>query len=143
MASSAGNTTSELASSPGPCFGDEATGECKAITSPDVDLYPAFESNLIPLCTELLDAKFITPEDIARTSQRPVRDRAADLVKCVQNKVCTDPQYYYTFIDVLKKDETKYRDILAKLENLNMRSQLVSRSREDGNPQPTPGAVPV
>lgn len=108
------------------------SAEYRALTRHTSDLQLAIGRNLTPLGAGLVGAELITPDqyDDIRTPYRPVNDRAADLVRFIQIKVCQNPQHYNTFIDTLKKDEREYRDILKKLEE-SLKSGQQPRERGD------------
>ena len=101
------------------------------------DLKLAVRANLTSLGAQLLSAKVITTDqyDEIRIAQRSSNDRAADLVRYVQDKVRQNCQHYYAFIGALKEDESEYRDILAKLEESLKRG---AQPREGGDRQPIP-----
>lgn len=103
------------------------------------DLKLAVRPNLTSLGANLLGAEIITTDqyDDIRNAQRSVNDRAADLVRYVQDKVSQNRQHYYAFIGALKKDESEYRDILAKLEESLKRGAQPSREGGDRQPIPT------
>ena len=100
------------------------------------DLKLAVRANLTSLGAQLLSAKVVTTDqyDEIRIAQRSPNDRAADLVRYVQDKVRQNRQHYYAFIGALKEDESEYRDILAKLEESLKRGAQPSR---EGQPIPT------
>lgn len=95
-----------------------SSAEYRTLVFHTADLQLAMKTQLIPLGGQFVSAELITTEQYheIRNSQHPPGNRAADLVHLVQEKVQQNPQCYLTFIDVLKKDQSQYGDILEKLQ---------------------------
>ena len=126
------------------------SAEYEVLIRHTVDLQLAVKANLISLGAQLVAVQVITPDQYQeiRNPHLSVNERAADLIGYVQSKVRQSPQHYHAFIDALRKDESEYRDVLAKLEGslLNRLSPQLPittpSSRECGNRLPIP-AVPA
>ena len=95
-----------------------SSAEYRTLLFHTADLQLAMKAQLILLGAQLVSAQLITTEQFCeiRNPQHPSEKRAADLVQLVQDKVQQNPQCYQTFIDVVKKDQSQYGDILEKLQ---------------------------
>ena len=95
------------------------SAEYEVLIRHTVDLQLAVKTNLTSLGAQLVAAQIITPDqyqEIRNPHRSSVNERAADLIGYVQSKVRQSPQHYHAFIDALRKDESKYRDVLVRLE---------------------------
>ena len=72
----------------------------------------------------------ITPdqEEELRNPHNSKDERAAKLIKLVQDKVRQDPRYYHIFTDVLGEDSSQYNRILEILQNTYEPTQLQATS---------------
>ena len=129
----------------------EGSIEYKVLIHHITDLQLAVKNDLTPLGARLVAAEIITLDqyEVIRNTQRPVIERAADLVGYVQNKVRQNSRHYHAFIDALRSDESQYGDILVKLEQA-MLSQASEQQpvipqppppREDDNQLPAQGML--
>ena len=94
------------------------------------DLRLAVRSHLLSLGASLIAKHVITPdqEEELRNHHHSVGDRAATLIKLVQDKVRQDPKYYHIFMDILGKDLSQNRGILEILRNTYEPMQLQATS---------------
>ena len=83
------------------------TKEYQTLVRHTADLQSAVKMELITLGAKLESAELITPEqyDEVINHYRSPADRAADLVRFIQNKVKQDPQFYYIFVYDIIKDK--------------------------------------
>ena len=83
-----------------------------------LDLCLAVKHDIVRLGGALVAEGLITPDQYQHLRNPFIEEttRAANLIQIIQDKVQLNPQYYHTFVAVLKKDPRQYRDILQKLQ---------------------------
>ena len=96
---------------------DSETPEYKTMLSCTPDLRLAVRNNLTDICGQLLAKDLISPEHDSELRNEMITEdkRAARLVELLQWKVKQNSDNYHTLVDVLTKEKTSYREVLAKL----------------------------
>ena len=70
----------------------------------------AFQNHLLPLAEDLVAVGLISVDNQSEITNvnQPEPNRAGRLLEFIRNKVRLSATYYYTFLEVLKKDEYKH-----------------------------------
>ena len=91
--------------------------EYRALVHLTPALQLAVRTQLTSLGAELVASRLITPDkyDWLINPMHPEDYRAASLIRLIQHEVQENPRRYQTFIDVLKKDQYRYSDIIGSL----------------------------
>ena len=95
------------------------SAEYRTLIHHTANLHSAVKSQLVSLGARLVSLDLIAPEkyDEFRLLCNPEVNRAADLVRLIQDKVKQNPRCYHTFIAALQEDQAQYGDIIRKLQD--------------------------
>ena len=90
------------------------TAEYKAIIRSTVELRTAVMNNTTTLSGHLLSKELITSEnEMALGQSEP--ERAAKLVRLIQQRVKMNPGNFYTFLSILEKDRQTYGCVITSM----------------------------
>lgn len=116
------------------------TPEYQTLISLTDELRRAVQSDLVPLCDNLV-AKYLISPSTASQLRNPMHsetDRAATLIGIIQNKVQQNPQHYHTFVQVLESQGIDYySDILKRLHEVYQQHSRNSQQPEFPSQVPT------
>lgn len=117
-----------------------STVECRTLTALHIQVTRAVQFDLTNVGGTLY-GRGIIPSDVeayVRNRNHEESDRAAHLVRVIQEKVKEDPKHYHTFVSVLKEADPKYfADILNKLDETKKKIEGKS-NKASSPPSPSP-----
>lgn len=105
------------------------SSEYNTLISNTAELALAVRPNLISLSEAMQAARLISLDNASelRNVQHIEAQRAARLVELLLIKVQLNPQHFYTFLEVLQRDQDQYADILRKVWQTHRSHQNPSR----------------